>query len=84
MKRFMTFGAALTMGLSLLASPAMAQMNSIPVMFNPKGGTGLLVALDFGRGMNDESGKNTALAFRSALGIGLLTIGGGIESMSVR
>ncbi len=78
MKRFMTFGAGLIMGLSLLASPAVAQMNSIPVMFNPKGGTGLLVALDVGKGMNDESGKNTALAFRSALGIGPVTIGGGI------
>ncbi len=78
MKRFMTFGAALIMGLTFIAGPAAAQMNSIPVMFNPKGGTGLLVALDVGRGINDESGKNTALAFRSALGIGPLTIGGGI------
>ena len=78
MKRFMTFGAALIMGLTFIAGPAVAQMNSIPVMFNPKGGTGLLVALDIGKGMNDESGKNTALAFRSALGIGPVTIGGGI------
>ena len=78
MKRFMTFGTALIMGSSLLAGPAVAQMNSIPVMFNPKGGTGFLVALDIGRGMNTESGKNTALAFRSALGIGPVTIGGGI------
>ncbi len=78
MKRFMTFGAALTMGLTFIAGPAVAQMNSIPVMFNPKGGTGLLVAVDVGKGMNDESGKNTALAFRSALGIGPVTIGGGI------
>ncbi len=76
MKRFMTFGAALTMSLTFIAGPAGAQMNSIPVMFNPKGGTGFLVALDIGRGMNTESGKNTALAFRSALGIGPVTIGG--------
>ena len=78
MKRFMTFGAALTMSLTFIAGPAGAQMNSIPVMFNPKGGTGLLVALDLGRGVNEESGKNTAVAFRSALGIGPVTIGGGI------
>ncbi len=78
MKRFMTFGAALIMGLSLFASPAAAQMNSIPVYFNPKGGTGLLVAADLGRGINDESGKNTAVAFRTALGIGPVTIGGSI------
>ena len=78
MKRFMTFGAALIMGLTCMAGPAAAQMNSIPVMFNPKGGTGLLVALDVGREINDESGKNTAVAFRSALGIGPVTIGGAI------
>ena len=78
MKRFMTFGAALIMGLSLFASPAVAQMNSIPVYFNPKGGTGLMVAVDLGRGINDESGKNTAVAFRTALGIGPVTIGGSI------
>jgi len=78
MKRFMTFGAALIMGSSLLAGPAVAQMNSIPVYFNPKGGTGLMVAADLGRGINAESGKNTAVAFRTALGIGPLTIGGGI------
>ncbi len=78
MKRFVTFGAALIMGLTFMAGPAAAQMNSIPVMFNPKGGTGLLVALDVGRGINEESDKNTAVAFRSALGIGPVTIGGGI------
>ncbi len=78
MKRFMTFGAALAMGLTFIVGPAGAQMNSIPVMFNPQSGTGLLVALDLGRGVNEESGENTAVAFRSALGIGPVTIGGGI------
>ena len=78
MKQFMTFGAALIVGSSLLASPAVAQMNSIPVYFNPKGGTGLMVAADLGRGINPESGKNTAVAFRTALGIGPVTIGGSV------
>lgn len=78
MKRFVTFGTALIMGSSLLAGPAVAQMNSIPVYFNPKGGTGLLVAADLGRGINAESGKNTAVAFRTALGIGPVTIGGSV------
>jgi hypothetical protein len=78
MKQFITFGAALIMGLSLFASPAVAQMNSIPVYFNPKGGTGLMVAVDLGKGINDESGKNTAVAFRTALGIGPVTIGGSV------
>ncbi len=78
MKRFMMFGAALLLGVILIVHPAVAQMNSIPVYFNPKGGTGLMVAVDLGRGINDESGKNTAVAFRTALGIGPVTIGGGI------
>ena len=78
MKRFAMFGAALVLGMALIVRPAVAQMNSIPVYFNPKGGTGLMVAIDLGRGINDESGKNTAAAFRTALGIGPVTIGGGV------
>ena len=78
MKRFAMFGAALLWGMALIVRPAVAQMNSIPVYFNPKGGTGLMVAIDLGRGVNDESGKNTAAAFRTALGIGPVTIGGSV------
>jgi hypothetical protein len=78
MKRFMMFGAALLSGVILIVPPAVAQMNSIPVYFNPKGGTGLMVAVDLGRGMNAESGKNTAAAFRTALGVGPVTIGGSV------
>ena len=83
MKRFVTFGTALIMGSSILAGPAVAQMKSTPVYFNPKGGTGLLVAADLGRGINDESGKNTAVAFRTALGIGPVTIGGGVGIVDI-
>jgi hypothetical protein len=78
MKRFMMFSAALLLGVILIVHPAVAQMNSIPVYFNPKGGTGLMVAVDLGRGINAESGKNTAVAFRTALGIGPVTIGGSV------
>ncbi len=78
MKRFAMFGAALLLGMALIVRPAVAQMNSIPVYFNPKGGTGLMVAVDLARGINDASGKNTAVAFRTALGIGPVTIGGGV------
>ena len=78
MKRFAMFGAALLWGMALIVRPAVAQMNSIQVYFNPKSGTGLMVAIDLGRGINDESGKNTAVAFRTALGIGPVTIGGGV------
>ena len=48
MKRLMMFGAALVLGMTLIVRPAVAQMNSIPVYFNPKSGTGLMVAVDLG------------------------------------
>ena len=75
MKRFTMFGAAVTLGLALVAGPVVAQMKSIPVYHNPKGGSGLLLAADFGKGMNDESGKNTAFAFRTGFGVGPVTFG---------
>jgi hypothetical protein len=78
MKRFAMFAVSVMFGMTLAVQPATAQMNSIPVYFSPKGGTGLLVALDLGKGINDESGKNTAVAFRSALGVGPVTIGGSV------
>jgi opacity protein-like surface antigen len=80
MKRFSVFGAAL--GLALVAGPVVAQMNSIPVYHNPKGGSGLLLAADFGKGMNDESGKNTAWAFRTSFGIGPFSFGGSIGTVN--
>ena len=43
------------LGLSLLAAaPALAQLQSLPVYFSPKGGTGLTLDVDFGR---DASNK---------------------------
>lgn len=78
MKRVVMFAISVVFSMALLVPPATAQMNSIPVYFSPKGGTGLLVALDVGKGINDESLKNTAVAFRSALGVGPVTIGGAV------
>jgi hypothetical protein len=82
MKRFTMFGAALTLGLALVAGPVVAQMNSIPVYHNPKGGSGLLLAADFGKGVNDESGKNTAFAFRTGFGVGPVTFGASVGTVN--
>jgi hypothetical protein len=82
MKRFTMFGAALTLGLALVAGPVVAQMNAIPVYHNPKGGSGLLLAADFGKGVNDESGKNTAFAFRTGFGVGPVTFGASIGTVN--
>jgi hypothetical protein len=82
MKRFTMFGAALTLGLALIAGPAVAQMNSIPVYHNPKGGSGLLLAVDAGKGLNEDSGKNVAFAFRTGFGVGPVTFGASIGTVN--
>lgn|GEM_PF-3966928 len=74
----------LTAGLAIVAAPAGAQLNSLPVFVSPKGGTGFTVAVDYGRGLNTESGENTTLAARASLGLGPFAIGGGIASANPR
>ncbi len=70
----------LVAGLMVLAAApsANAQLNSMPVFLSPKGGTGLTLAVSYGRGLNGDSQKNTALAARATLGFSAITIGGGI------
>lgn len=81
MKSHVGFMASTVLVLALVAQPAMAQLNSIPVYFNPKGGTGLMLAADYGKGLNDESGKNGAFAARASLGIGPFSFGGGVGAV---
>ena len=82
MKRSVGYSAALALGAALLAPPAAAQLNSIPVYFSPKGGTGFTLAADFGKGVNE--GENTAFAGRATLGISMLSIGAGVGVVRVR
>ena len=64
------------------APPAAAQLNSIPVYTSPKGGTGISVYADYGKGLNQESGKNRALAARGVLGLAMLQLGVGIGTVN--
>ncbi len=82
MKRSVGLVAALALGFAVFTSPAAAQLNSIPVYFNPKGGTGFTLAGDFGKGVNTESGKNTALGVRASFGGGPFSIGAGIGTVN--
>ena len=78
--RMVPVGAALL--LATLAQPAAAQLNSMPVFYSPKGGTGFTLYGDFGKGMNDESGKNTAFAARAVLGVSALTFGAAVGTVN--
>lgn len=67
-----------------VSAPVAGQLNSLPVMVSPKGGTGFTLALDYGRGLNPESGQNTALGARAVLGLGPVSLGGGIGTVNPR
>ena len=60
-----------------LGSSASAQLTNVPVFVNPSVGT-VYLAGDFSTGVNDESGKNNALAARASLGLGPIVLGAGI------
>ncbi len=81
MKRLRGMSMMVTAGLLLVAGPARAQLEGIPVYFSPKGGTGFTLAGDVGRGINDDSGKNTALAARATLGISAVSLSAGIGTL---
>lgn len=82
MKNFIGSAAALALAVGLVVAPAAAQLISIPVYFNPKGGTGFTLAGDFGKGVNAESGKNTAFGVRASVGGGPFSIGAGLGTVS--
>jgi hypothetical protein len=65
-----------------LADPLAAQLNSMPVHYSPKGGTGFTVYGDFGKGLNEESGENTAFAARAVLGVSAITLGVGVGTVN--
>lgn len=68
--------------LGVLAAPAAAQLNSIPVYTSPKGGTGITLYGDYGKGLNDASGKSRALAVRAVVGLAALQLGAGIGTVN--
>jgi len=83
MKSFVGSAAALALAVGLVVAPVAAQLNSIPVYFNPKGGTGFTLAGDFGKGANTQSGKNTAFGVRASVGGGPFSIGAGVGTVSL-
>ena len=83
MKRHFALMASMVLSAAVFAQPAKAQMNGFPVYFNPRGGSGLMLAVDYGRGVNDDAGKNNSFAGRASLGIGPFSVGGGIGASNL-
>lgn len=83
MKRHVAIMASMVLSAAAFSQPAKAQLNGLPVYFNPRGGSGLMIAADYGRGMNDESGESNTFAGRASLGIGPFSIGGGVGASDV-
>jgi hypothetical protein len=54
----------------------------MPVHYSPKGGTGFTLYGDFGKGLNEESGKNTAFGARAVLGVSAITLGVGVGTVN--
>ncbi len=66
--------------LGLLASPALAQTFGNPVYFFQNQGTGLTIAGDYGRGLNDASGKANYFGGRASLGLPMFAVTVGVGS----
>ncbi len=60
--------------LGVWASPALAQMLGNPVYFSPKQGVGLTIAADYGRGLNNNSGKTNYFGGRATLGLPMVAV----------
>lgn len=79
MKRYIGGIAVIALAMGLVAESASAQLFGNPVYaVNPK--VGVTLNADFGRGLNDDSGKDQIFAGRVALGVPMVSfwLGGGM------
>lgn len=75
MKRILAVACLAT----LLAAPAAAQFQGMPVWNSPKGGTGITINGDFGL-PGEDAGKGTAFGARASFGLANLTVSAGVAS----
>jgi hypothetical protein len=68
-----------TMLATVLAIPAAAQWNGMPIWNNPKGGTGVTIDGDLGF-PNSDLGKGTAYGARATFGLTNLSLTAGVSS----
>lgn len=77
MKRYWNRIAALAFTLALVSNSAAAQLAGNPVYFSPNHGPGFSLLGDFGRGVNDESGKTNFYGGRAILGLPMASFSAG-------
>ncbi len=82
MRNLVGRGGAVILAMVLTASVAEAQIANQPVYVSPKHGKGLSFAFDYGKGLNDSSGKLSAYGGRATLGLGFITVMAGASSVS--
>lgn len=69
--------------LSLVALPAEAQLHGYPV-YAWTSGPGITLAGDFGRGLNDESGRQNAFGGRIGVSVPMVSVWAGAATVDVR
>jgi hypothetical protein len=74
MKRILSLTAAAALVFTTVAS---AQLLNYPVNVNPHHGNGVGIAGLFGKGLNDNSGKNTSFGAGARIGFGMINIAAG-------
>ena len=77
MKGYLGRTVAVALAFAVTASPVVAQLIGNPV-YAPAGAGGLTLAADFGRGVNDASGKTNFFGGRAELGLPIIRIGAGV------
>jgi opacity protein-like surface antigen len=82
MKRSIQACALAGLLLATAVGPTTAQFIGMPVMASPKGGSGLTLGLNYGKGVNDDSGKNAAWAAVVRYGLSALSIGGAVGTLN--
>ncbi len=83
MKRTLIGLATVGVGLAMVAAPAKAQLMGYPV-YAWTSGPGLTLAGDFGRGLNDESGRLNAFGGRVGVSLPMVHFWAGAATLDLR
>jgi hypothetical protein len=74
--------SASVLALGLLATPAAAQLSGLPTDFTPHG-TGVTIKGTFGRGLNDNSGKQNSVGGMVVVGLPMIQIAAGASYFGI-